>query len=147
MMDPSHAQKFVEMLTLISSSAHAVNVHNGWWENEDAKWIQDMLGSYRFNPMDAERLGNIASNLEKRNDGELMVLMHSEVSEALEAVRHGNPPSDHIPEFSGTEEEMADVVIRIMDYSAKRGLRLGEAIIAKLHFNYNRGFRHGGKAC
>ena len=80
-----------------------------------------------------------------RNKGEMIALMHSELSEALEAARHGNPPSEHIPDFSGEEEEMADAVIRIMDYCAGHGLRLGEAIHAKYHFNVNRPKMHGKK--
>jgi NTP pyrophosphatase (non-canonical NTP hydrolase) len=78
-----------------------------------------------------------------RNDGELVALMHSELSEALEAIRHGNGPSDHVPEFSGAEEEMADTVIRIFDTCAARGWRLGEAIVAKMAFNDGRPYRYG----
>ena len=78
-----------------------------------------------------------------RNDGEAIALMHSELSEALEALRHGNPPSEHIPEFSGLEEELADELIRIFDFCGGNRLRLGEAVIAKMKFNAGRGFRHG----
>jgi NTP pyrophosphatase (non-canonical NTP hydrolase) len=80
-----------------------------------------------------------------QTDGEFIALMHSELSEALEWLRHGNGPSDHLPEFSGLEEEMADLVIRVMDYGAKRGLRLPQAIDAKLAFNEDRPLGHGGK--
>ena len=80
-----------------------------------------------------------------QNDGELLCLMHSELSEALEALRHGNPPSEHIPAFSGVEEELADCLIRIMNYSKNKGYRVAEAAIAKSAFNADRPFKHGGK--
>ena len=80
-----------------------------------------------------------------RNDGELIALMHAELSEALEGLRHGNPPSDHIPEFNAAEEEFSDVIIRIADMCAARGYRLGEAIVAKHKFNATREHRHGCK--
>lgn len=81
----------------------------------------------------------------ERSDGELIALMHSELSEALEALRHGNPPSEHIPKFSGLEEELADLLIRVFDYAGHRKLRLPEALAAKMDFNEGREYRHGGK--
>jgi NTP pyrophosphatase (non-canonical NTP hydrolase) len=81
-----------------------------------------------------------------RNDGEVIALIHSEASELLEAVRHGNPASDHIPEFSGAEEELADIVIRCLEYGEGRGFRVAEAIISKHKYNRGRARKHGGKA-
>jgi len=80
-----------------------------------------------------------------KGDGVAIANMHGELSEAWEWIRKGNPKSDHIPEFSGVEEEFADVIIRIMDISEKRGYKVADAIIAKMKFNETRSYRHGGK--
>jgi NTP pyrophosphatase (non-canonical NTP hydrolase) len=82
---------------------------------------------------------------EKKNDGEAIALMHSELSEALEALRVGNPPSEHIPKFSALEEELADVIIRIMNYSFDNTLQVAGALIEKMKYNATREHRHGGK--
>lgn len=81
----------------------------------------------------------------ERNIGEALALIHSEVSEALEAARRGNPQSAKIPEHSALEEELADVVIRAMDLCAGMGLDLAGAIVAKVEYNQSRPHRHGGK--
>lgn len=79
----------------------------------------------------------------ERNDGEMLCLIHSEISEALEALREGNPPDAKIPEFESVEVELADAVIRIMDLSHARGWRVGQAIEAKLAYNRSRPHKHG----
>ncbi len=75
--------------------------------------------------------------------GTKIALMHSELSEALEADRHGNPESEKIPGFSHVEEELADCVIRIMDESVTHGWNLAGAINAKMAVNAGRPHKHG----
>lgn len=67
----------------------------------------------------------------------ILALVHSEVSEAYEAFASRD--------LKGFAEEMADVVIRVLDCTAGLGIDLGPAILAKLEKNRARGFRHGGK--
>jgi len=79
---------------------------------------------------------------ESANTGEKLALIHSEISEALEADRKGLQ-AEHIQDFSGIEEELADAVIRILDFAGQHGLRLGEAIGAKMQYNLTRPYKHG----
>lgn len=80
-----------------------------------------------------------------RCDGEIIALIHSELSEALEALRNGNPPDKHCPDFLGVEVELADVLIRIFDWCGHTGWDLEGALRAKMAYNRMRPHRHGGK--
>lgn len=72
-----------------------------------------------------------------RNKGEMLCLIHSEISEAMEGERKGLM-DDHLPERPMVEVELADAVIRIMDYAGRFGYDLGGAVIEKLEYNANR---------
>jgi NTP pyrophosphatase (non-canonical NTP hydrolase) len=79
---------------------------------------------------------------------ERIALIHSEASELLESYRKGfeDEPSSHAGlMLSEEEEEMADIVIRVMDFAASRGVDLGKAIVAKHLYNTNRPRMHGNK--
>ena len=77
-----------------------------------------------------------------REAGEWIVLMPSEPSEALEADRN-DLEAENIPGFTGVEEELADVIIRILDFAGHHQLRLGEALSAKITYNLTRPYKHG----
>ncbi|SRR5258706_4593125 len=81
----------------------------------------------------------------ERRDAELIALIHSEVSECLEYLRHDNPVSDHVPEISGAEEELADVIIRIMDIAYMHKWNIPKALFLKMEYNKTRPYKHGGK--
>lgn len=102
-----------------------------------------------------------------------IALMHSELSECLEFVRHDNyicdicgpveldkfnkcPEhgnmirikqicDDHVPYLTGEAAELADVLIRIFHYCGRRGINLGEAVQLKHAYNIKRPYKHGKK--
>lgn len=74
-----------------------------------------------------------------RNAGELIALMHSELSEGLEALRHPDDKENNLG------EEMADVVIRIMDACEYWNIDLEAEILKKMEKNRNRPYKHGKK--
>jgi len=77
-----------------------------------------------------------------RSIGECIALIHSELSEALEAAR--KPGIDqHLPHLNPIAVELADAVIRIMDLAESKDLNLAEAIVEKHEYNRTRPYLHG----
>jgi NTP pyrophosphatase (non-canonical NTP hydrolase) len=81
--------------------------------------------------------------------GEMIALVHSELSEALEEHRAGRKASETYYRPDGKPEgipsELADVVIRLLDICGYFNIDLETAIIEKMQFNESRPYRHGGK--
>ena len=112
-----------------------VNRANGWKRNKELLMeVVDGRGN--------EKLSAYARHIIAGNE---LALITSEASECLEGLRNSEGKSEHIEEFTNEEEEIADIVIRCMDYADERGLRIAEAILAKVAFNGTRGENHGGK--
>lgn len=117
---------------------------HGWgWSEEDKKGV-----------LDGTRIHRLLSDL---------ALVHSEVSEAVEAGRDGaltmtgGVRASDTPGGFGLKEgqdvtkpeglvvELADAVIRIMHLCGELDLPLEDAIIAKMKYNESRPFKHGGR--
>lgn len=77
-------------------------------------------------------------------DGNQIALMHGELSEGHEALRK-DLMDDKLTHRKGIEVELADVIIRIMNYASDRGLDVAGAVLEKAEFNKSRPFMHGGK--
>ncbi len=70
----------------------------------------------------------------KRNKGELLMLIVSEVAEAMEGERK-DLMDDKLPHRKMAEVELADALIRILDYAAGFGYDLEGAYQEKMAYN------------
>lgn len=73
----------------------------------------------------------------QRNRGEMLCLIHSEISEAMEGERKGLK-DDKLPHRPMAEVELADALIRIFDYAGYCGYDLAGAYVEKRQYNESR---------
>lgn len=76
--------------------------------------------------------------------GNQIALMHGELSEAHESIRKGTN-DDKLTHLKGYEVELADVIIRIMNFATETGIDVAGALVVKARYNEGREFMHGNK--
>ncbi len=103
----------MNLLKELAQEVRAINAENGWNLTDAADWEDD----YKIPA--------------------ILALIHSEVSEALEAFRKNDREN-----FA---EELADVLIRVLDCMPGLGIDADAVVQAKLEVNRTRGHHHGGK--
>lgn len=128
-------QVFKECASLCTMNSRS----KGFGEDEDA------LIAYLTEQAKAhDQAEGFVALVKRMRKSERIALIHSEVSELLEGVRKPGP-SDHCPELSLEEEELADVVYRCFDYAGREGIDLCRALRLKFDFNASRPYKHGKK--
>jgi NTP pyrophosphatase (non-canonical NTP hydrolase) len=100
-------------VNLLKHAIHAKNKEAGWWTDLNT----------------GEPL--------QRNVGELLMLMVSELAEAMEGHRK-NLQDDKLPHRKMIEVELADCLIRIYDAAGGLKLDLAGALVEKLAYNQTR---------
>lgn len=102
----------------------------GEWQTAIMDWAQDKGWN---------------ENIEARTEGDWAALAHSEISEALEAFRKGEPLCwfDENGKPEGMAIEYADLIIRILHWAECKNIDMGEAIKIKMTYNSTRPHRHG----
>jgi hypothetical protein len=148
--------RFTAEIDYYKSAVHRCAVAHGWWDPVGPEDDVDDKG------------------LVQRNMGEMMMLMVSELAEALEEHRNSEPylyfkmpaeqaerlgfvgpqkwegPEDLAGELGkpeGIAAEFADVIIRILDTCERLEIPITRALVVKHNYNLTRPYRHGGKAC
>lgn len=112
----------------LAKESHERSLSKGWWKEYDAKYTY-------FAQEEAPLF--LATKL---------ALVGCEVSESLEELRRGRIEMEVIdgkPE--GVVVELADTILRILDFTEHLGLDIEGALRAKLDFNKTRPIKHGGK--
>lgn len=107
--------------------------------NEDLKLdINEMVGLCHSRSVAAGWYTDIKTGLPlDRNVPEMLCLIHSEVSEAMEGFRK-RLKDDKLPHRDMMEVELADTLIRIFDLAGYMQFDLGGAVAEKLAYNANR---------
>lgn len=131
----------VAVIERLSQQIHSTAKDKGWWTERDYILYLITVAREEFGNDPAKDVAHATATIQLS----LIALITSELSEATEAIRAGNPPDDKIPEFNGATAECADAIIRILDMCAKYNWPIGKALIAKMDFNAGRSHKHGGK--
>ena len=134
--------EFKILLGSFAQLIHRMNQNRGFYDRDPRvmRAIESLI-TVGMGPT-AERLADATD----RNPIELLGLAMTEISEGIHGIRKGMM-DDHLPEYPMEQVEVADAIIRLLDYASFRGFayELPEIIVKKLEYNTKRPYRHGDK--
>lgn len=102
-------EQLAAALNVLANDIHDDSVSAGWWDDGEDKYV-------------------LATKL---------MLVVSEVAEAMEGLRK-DQWDDHLPHRKMVEVEVADALIRLLDFSSALNMDIGSAVMEKLEYNRNR---------
>lgn len=108
-------------LDFLTEQCHKASADAGWWHDIES----------------GADLRNLPTEVYSFVIGTKLALIHSEISEALEAYRR-DANDDKLTDRPGIEVELADAIIRIFDLAGALKLKLGSTIQSKLEYNSRR---------
>lgn len=136
---------YIETINKLSLDIRAGNIARGFWD--------DLVQAEMLGPDFAGRSLNV----------EKLALIGTEVAEAIEEIRSGRKVTEtyymyldgeheapdkfdlngKLRKPEGVPSEIADVIIRALDFAGFHNIDIGQAIADKLAYNSTRAFKHG----
>jgi NTP pyrophosphatase (non-canonical NTP hydrolase) len=107
------------------------------WFKHMGFWREDHSPMNQFTAGDGSTVAITLVEYTRLKKAEKIALIHSELSEMLEAIRKDD--------WANEGEELADIQVRMLDYAGGFGHDLGASFIDKMEKNFHRPFRHGKK--
>jgi hypothetical protein len=153
-----------EPLRQMQDEIQRQNKAMGWYDGMESKYSQSVIQAESALHSDgyhdlAEEIKNLHADYERlmreRLFSNCCMNIVGEVAEMFESYRSGtlNKECDkadkmranNLPVLTAEQEEIADIVIRALDYAGRFNVDIARAVEGKHLFNRTRGHRHGGK--